>query len=85
MAFSLSPEQRRLRASMAAHAMHAQNDSRGIAVKGQAGLLAKFLKQVDERTPGLPDNERLRRAEHLRQAHMKRFALASSRARKKVS
>lgn len=78
---SLTDEQRRLRASLAAHAMHAQHDPREITANARAGFLAKFLREVDALTPGLPEAERLRRAEHLMRAHMKRLALASSRAR----
>lgn len=81
MPLSLSPEQRSLRASLAAHAMHARNDPRETTVAGRAGFLAKFLRKVDEVAPGLSEAERLRRAEHLLRAHMKRLALASSRAR----
>ncbi len=78
---SLTPEQRRLRASLAAHEMHAQHDSREITAGARAGFLAKFLREVDAATPGLPEAERLRRAEHLLRAHMQRLALASSKAR----
>ena len=78
---SLSPEQRSLRASAAAHTMHARNDSREITANARAGFLAKFLREVDAATPGLPEAERLRRAEHLLRAHMQRLALASSKAR----
>ena len=81
MPLSLSPEQRSLRASMAAHAMHARNDPREITAGARAGFLTKFLREVDAAAPGLPDPERLRRAEHLLRAHMARLALASSRAR----
>jgi hypothetical protein len=63
--------------------MHGQNDSHETTAAARAGFLAKFLREVDEATPGLPEAERLRRAEHLLRAHMKRLALASSRARAK--
>jgi hypothetical protein len=63
--------------------MHAQHDGREITAGARAGFIARFLREVDERTPGLPEAERLRRAEHLLRAHMKRLALASSRARAK--
>jgi hypothetical protein len=82
---SLSPEQRSLRASLAAHSMHARNDSREVTANARAGFLAKFLREVDAATPGLPEAERIRRAEHLLRAHRKRLALASSRARRKAS
>jgi hydroxymethylpyrimidine/phosphomethylpyrimidine kinase len=80
---SLSPEQRTLRASLAAHEMHAKNDSREITANARAAFLKRFVDQVDAATPGLPEAERLRRAEHLLRAHMKRLSLASSRARSK--
>jgi hypothetical protein len=78
---SLSPEQRRLRASLAAHSLHASRDSREITANARAGFMAKFLREVDAETPGLPESERLRRAEHRLRAHMARLALASSKAR----
>jgi hypothetical protein len=78
---SLSPEQRRIRASLAAHEMHARHDPREITAGARAGFLGKFIREVDAVTPGLPEAERLRRAEHLMRAHMKRLALASSKAR----
>jgi hypothetical protein len=81
---SLSPEQRSLRASLAADAMHGKYDSREITAKARAAFLKRFLDEVDAARPGLPEVERLRRTEHLLRAHMKRLALASSRARKKV-
>jgi hypothetical protein len=78
---SLSSEQRSLRASLAAHAMHAKHDSREITTNARAARFGKFLQTVDEQTPGLPEAERLRRAEHLLRADMKRLALRSSRVR----
>ena len=77
----LSPEQRSLRASIAAHEMHARHDSREITANARAAFLNRFLAQVDAATPGLPEAERVRRAEHLLRAHMQRLALKSSRAR----
>jgi acyl-CoA reductase-like NAD-dependent aldehyde dehydrogenase len=80
---SLSPEQRSLRASIAAHAFHAQHDWREVTANARARFLAKFLREVDEQSPGLSEAERLRRAEHLLRAYMKRLALASSRTRQR--
>jgi hypothetical protein len=79
----LSPEQRSLRARMAAHAMHAQNDSRETSAKGRAAFLSRFENQVD------PDGvlslaERTRRAEHARKAYFAALALKSSKARSKA-
>jgi hypothetical protein len=78
---SLTPEQRSLRASAAAHAMHAKHDPREITAGARAGFLARFVRQVDAETPGLPEAERLRRAEHLLRSHMAKLALASSKSR----
>jgi hypothetical protein len=80
---SLTAEQRSLRASIAAHTMHAAHDSREITANARAEFLSRFLAKVDATTPGLPESERIRRAEHLLRAHMKRLALRSSRARSK--
>lgn len=81
MPLSLSPEQRRIRASLAAYTMHARHDSREITANARAGFISKFLREVDEQAPGLSEIERQRRAEHLLRAHMQRLALKSARAR----
>lgn len=81
MPCSLSPEQRSLRASIAAHELHAARDSRELTAKARTAFLKKFLDRVDKASPGLPELERLRRAEHLLRAHMQRLALKSSKAR----
>ena len=78
---ALTPEQQRLRASIAANEKWARAPDRPAATaKARAAFLAKLETEVD---PGgvLPPEERARRAEHLRRAHMARMALASSRAR----
>lgn len=76
----LTPEQRRLRGQIAAHARWSQEDPTANAIRGQAGLLAKFEREVDP-DGVLPPAERARRAESARRAHMTRLALASSKAR----
>lgn len=76
----LSPEQRTMRARIAAHVRWAGEDPRPGAERGQAGLLARFEREVDPNNE-LPPQERQRRAESLRRAHMQRLALASSKAR----
>jgi hypothetical protein len=77
----LTPEQRRIRASIAAHTRWSAEDPAANAARGQAGLLAKFERQIRAADPTLPDAEVARRAESARQAHMARLALASSKAR----
>ena len=76
----LTPEQRRLRASIAAHTRWSREDPTATAEAGQAGLVAKFRRQVDPDNQ-LPEAERERRAVSAYRAHMKRLALASSKAR----
>lgn len=78
----LTPQQRSLRARMAAHAMHSKHDSRETSAAGRNAFLARFEHEVD------PDGvlspiERKRRAEHALKAHMAKLALKSARARAK--
>jgi hypothetical protein len=77
----MSPAERSLRARIAAHAMHAQNDPAEITAKARAAFLAKFEQQADPDGVLSPE-ERERRAEHLRSAHFARLALASAKARR---
>jgi hypothetical protein len=80
---SLTPEQRKLRASLAAHERWGRHDPKAEMSQVRKGFDDRFLRQVDDECPGLPEAERQRRAKSLLQAHMKRLALASSRARSK--
>jgi hypothetical protein len=77
----LSPEERSLRARIGAHALHGAHDSRELTANARAAFLNRFILQVDDATPGLPESERLRRAEHLFRAHMAKLALKSARVR----
>ena len=83
MPLSLSPEQRSLRASIGGNARAGKYDGREVTARARAGFLTKFLNEVDQATPGLPEDERTRRAQHLLRAHMQRLALASSKARRR--
>jgi hypothetical protein len=77
----MTPEQRRIRAQIAAHAQWANcDDPASHTAPARKAFLDKFEEQVD---PGgtLAPEERARRAEHARKAHFKRLALASSKAR----
>lgn len=78
---SLTESQRRLRSQIAAHARWANEDPAENAARGQAGLRAKFDRQVRDAAPGLSDAEYERRARHAYMAHMASVALASSKAR----
>ena len=77
----LTPEQRTLRASIAAHTRWSKEDPAANAARGQAGLLARFEREARAADPGLPDAEVARRAQSAYQAHMGRLSFASSKAR----
>jgi len=80
----LTPAERSLRASIAAHTRWA-NTSRAerqrLADNGQAGLLRRFVAEVDPQGQ-LPAAERERRARNMLTAHMQRLALKSAKARR---
>jgi hypothetical protein len=75
----LTPTQRSMRARIAANTRWSREDPAATASRGQAGLLAKFVDQVDPDRQ-LPEAERIRRAEAARRAHMQRLAFLSSKA-----
>ena len=79
---TLTPEERSLRASLAVNTSWANTEDRSARTKpARDGFLAKFLREVDP-DHTLPEAERLRRAEFLMRAHMKRMSLAASKARR---
>jgi hypothetical protein len=77
----MSAEERELRARLAAHAMHARNDSRAVTANARRAFLDRFEREVDP--DGIPVAERRRRTEHAKQAHMLRLALRSARVRRR--
>jgi hypothetical protein len=77
----LTPAQRSIRARIAANSRWAGEDGKANALRAQAGLKAKFLRETRERFPELPESEIQRRAESAYRAHMQRLALKSSKAR----
>ncbi len=83
---NLGPAQRSERARVAALTRWGGEDPRPSGPRGQAGLRAKFLRQVDEaaaeRGETLTDDERHRRAECLWRAHLARIRFASMKSRK---
>ena len=76
----MTPAQRRLRAQIAANSRWSREDPGANAARGQAGLAARFEREVDP-DGVLPLPERVRRAEAARKAHMQRLALASAKTR----
>jgi hypothetical protein len=80
MPTSLTPEQRRLRAQLGAHALHSKYDSRELTAPARDAFNQRFEDEVDpERV--LPEAERKRRAEQARRAYYTRLAFLSARAR----
>jgi hypothetical protein len=80
---TMTPEQRTLRARIAAHASWAKTSDRTAkARKGAAALLARFERQVDPDSR-LPPEERRKRAESARKAHMLSLAAKSAKARRR--
>lgn len=77
---TLTPSQRTMRARIAANIRWSREDGKPSAIRAQAGLLAKFVDQVDPDRV-LPEAERQRRAEAARRAHMQRLSFRSSKAR----
>ena len=81
MTVPLTAEQISLRAKIAANTRWSREDPAANAQRGQAGLLARFDREVREAESGLSEAEYARRAESAYRAHFARLALASSKAR----
>ncbi len=78
----LTAEQRSLSASVAANTGVAVRGGKVIAANARRGFDQKFLREARELNPDLHDEVELhRRADALKNAHMKRLALRSSKAR----
>ena len=78
----LSPEQRSLRARLAAHSKWANTDPVEGTAAARKAALDRFEKQVDP-DGTLPPAERARRATHARKAYFTKLALKSAQARAK--
>lgn len=77
----LTPEQRRIRASIAAHTSWANTDDRTArTAPGRQAVIERFEREADP-TNQLGPAERRRRALHLQAAHMGRISLISSKRR----
>lgn len=75
---SLTPEQHRLRAQIAANTRWAYDDPKAGTRNARAGFEARFEREVDPEGV-LDPAERRRRARAALKAHMARLALASSK------
>lgn len=76
----LTPEQRSLRARIAAYALHASHDPRATTKQARDAFMARFERQVDPEGK-LPDAERRPRADAAKKAYFNGLALKSARAR----
>lgn len=77
---SLTPQQRSIRARLAAYSLHAQTDSKEHMRPAREAFMRRFETQVD------PDGllspaERDRRAQHALKAYMTTLALKSAKSR----
>jgi len=77
----LIPEQRILRAKIAANTRWAGETGKANAQRTQAGLKARFIREARQQFPDLSGAEIERRGESAYRAHMQRLALKSSKAR----
>lgn len=80
MPVSLSPEQRSLRASVAANSRWSREDPKPALKRVRGGWQRRLEAEVDP-DGVLSEAERSRRAQAAMRAHMQRMALKSSRAR----
>jgi hypothetical protein len=78
----LDPERASLLGRIGAHIAHSRHDSRELTAKARATFLDKFEQEVDPDGVLSPE-ERQRRAQHARSAHMARLALLSAELRRK--
>ena len=79
---SLTPEERSLRARLAAHKSWANTaDPAARTAAARAASLSRFAREVDPEGK-LDPAERARRADHAMQAHMLRMSLKAAKARR---
>jgi hypothetical protein len=82
----LNPEQRSLRARLAAQTSWANTlDPTSRTAKARAAANGRFEQQARELHPTATDEQIARVAKHLKSAHFSRLALASAKARRAKS
>lgn len=81
----MTPAERHMRAQLGAHAQWARCEDRTArTAAARSGFYKRFEQQVDP--DGVLDPaERAKRAEHARQAHMLKMAMASAKVRRSRS
>lgn len=78
----LTPDRARILGRIGAHQLHGTRDSTETTRRAREAFLARFEQQADPNGV-LPECERLRRARHLRAAHMARLSLLGVEARRR--
>src|SRR5215207_10068344 len=78
----IDPEEMSRRGRIGAHVTHSRHDARELTAPAREAFLSKFEQEVDP-DGELPIEERRRRAEHARKAHMARISHLSAIARRK--
>lgn len=78
---NLTPEQRSIRARIAAHARWKSENPMPNAKRGQEGLVQKFLEEIRAEHPHLPEKELRRRAISARNEYLARLAYERTKAR----
>jgi hypothetical protein len=76
----MTPQERSLRARVAAYTLHSQNDSRVLTAPARKAFLDRFEKAVDPQG-ALTPAERCRRATAARKAYFTSLAMKSAKAR----
>ena len=76
----MTPEQRALRGRLGAAVLHSRYSSTDLTRPARRKFMERFVNEVDPHRR-LPELERLRRAEHARQAYFIRLAFLSVKAR----
>ena len=77
----MTPEERVLRARIAAHAMHSKNDGRRITHSAREVFLDRFEREVDPKQV-LSPKDRAHRAYQARRSYFSALALKSAKARR---
>ena len=79
----MSPEDRTMRARLAAHMSHANDlDPAARTAPARAAQMSRFEEQARELHPDATEEQIARVAEHLRKAHFTRMAMASAKSRR---
>jgi hypothetical protein len=78
----IDPDEMARRGRIGAHITHSRYDPRELTAPAREAFLSKFEQEVDPEGV-LSSEERRRRAEHARKAHMARISRLSALARRK--